>query len=103
MIQIHRHFCVRCTVVTIASQITYVHVVKRKLMHLYMYVSCGRISMIPMHFEDTMILLGDSIFLSSGGGGSKTLDIEGKALSIDYGRQQEPNEACDQLFHLYTG
>lgn len=59
--------------------------------------------MILMHFEDTMILLGDSIFLPSGGGSRKTSDINGKASSIDYGRRQELNEACDQLFHLYTG
>lgn len=72
-------------------------------MHLYMYVSCGRLSMIPMHFEDTMILLGDSFFSPSGGGRRKTLDIKGKASSIGYGLQQEPNEGCDQLFHLYTG
>lgn len=61
--------------------------------------------MIPMHFEDTMILLEDSIFLPPGSGSTdrKTLDIEGKASRIGYGRQQEPSEACDQLFHLYTG
>lgn len=84
------------------------HAVKRKLMQLYpystyMYFSCGRISIISMRFEDTMILSGDSIFLPSGGGSRRTLDIEGKASSIGYGRYQEPNEACDQLFHLYTG
>lgn len=50
-----------------------------------------------------MMLLGDSIFLPSSGGSRKALDIKGKASSIDYGRQQEPNEAYDQLFHLYTG
>ncbi len=52
-----------------------------------------------------MILLEDSIFLPPGSGSTdrKTLDIEGKASRIGYGRQQEPSEACDQLFHLYTG